>query len=120
VSTYEFLQVHTHESEPDPAPDEAITEYPPMLDQDFKEDEKWGEIPEMESSFDEVGDYEHHIIVQHFEYFPRQDGNLLDDIFDQCVLDVQSTEPLQEIVFYDVHETEIGMLPEGTLPEIIP
>jgi hypothetical protein len=47
MSTYEFLQVHTHELEPDPAPDEAITTNPPILDHDFKEDEKWGQISEI-------------------------------------------------------------------------
>jgi hypothetical protein len=46
MSTYEFLQVHTHELEPDPAPDEAITENPPILDTGFKEEEHWGEIAE--------------------------------------------------------------------------
>jgi hypothetical protein len=55
----------------------------------------------MESSFDEVGDYEHCIIVQNMAYSQRQDGNLFDDIFDQCIFDAQATEPLQEIVFYD-------------------
>jgi hypothetical protein len=102
--------------EPDPAPDEAITEDPPVLDHNFKKDEPGGEIPEMESFFDEVGDYEHCIIVQHLAYFQRQDGNLFDDIFDQCVLDEQITEPLQEIVFYDSQETELGLPPEDSLP----
>jgi hypothetical protein len=32
MSAYEFLQVHTHELEPDPAPDEAITGESPILD----------------------------------------------------------------------------------------
>jgi hypothetical protein len=40
MSAYEHLQVHTHDLEPDPAADEAITENPPILDHDFKEDEK--------------------------------------------------------------------------------
>jgi hypothetical protein len=39
ISTNEFLQVHTHELEPDPAPDEAITENPTNPRHDFKEDE---------------------------------------------------------------------------------
>jgi hypothetical protein len=59
MSAYEFLQVHTHELEPSHASFEAITGDPPILDHDFKEDEQCGEIVEMESSFDEVGDYEH-------------------------------------------------------------
>jgi hypothetical protein len=41
MSAYEFLQVHTHELEPDPAPDEAITESQPILSHDFKDDEQW-------------------------------------------------------------------------------
>jgi hypothetical protein len=114
MSTYEFLQVHTHELEPDPAPDEAITENPPILDTGFKEEEHWGEIAEMESSFDDVGDYEHCIIVQHLVYSQRHDGNVFDDIFEQCVVDTQTTEPLQEIVFYDAHETELGLPPEDS------
>jgi hypothetical protein len=30
MSAYEFLQVHTHELEPDPTPNEAINEDPPV------------------------------------------------------------------------------------------
>jgi hypothetical protein len=74
----------------------------------------------MESSFYEVGDYEHHIIVHHLTYFQLQEGNLFVDIFDQCVVDAQTTEPIQEIVFYDAHEPELGMPPESTLPEATP
>jgi hypothetical protein len=115
MTTNEFLQVHTHEFKPYPAPDEAITETPPILDHDFKEDEQWGDISEMESSFDEVGYYEHCIIVQHLVYSQRQDGNLFDGIFDQCIFDAQTSEPLQEIVFYEADETEIGLPPEDSL-----
>jgi hypothetical protein len=62
---------------------------PSGLDHDFKEDKQWGEIPEMESSLDNVGDYKHHGIVQHLAYFQRQDGSLFDDNLDQCVFDAQ-------------------------------
>jgi hypothetical protein len=31
---------------------------PFVLDQDFKQDEQWGDIPDLESSFDEFGDYD--------------------------------------------------------------
>jgi hypothetical protein len=41
MSGNEFLQVHTHELEPDPAPDEAITENPPILDHYIEEDEQF-------------------------------------------------------------------------------
>jgi hypothetical protein len=63
-----------------------------VLDHDVKEDEQWGEIPEMEPSFDEVGDYKHSIIAQHLGYFQCQDGKLLDDIFDRYVFDAQTTK----------------------------
>jgi hypothetical protein len=33
MSAYELLQVHTHELEPDPVPNEAITEDPSILNQ---------------------------------------------------------------------------------------
>jgi hypothetical protein len=81
--------------EPDPSPDEAIIEEPSILNHDLLEDKQWGEVLEPESSFDGVGEYENHIIVQHLAYFQCQDGNLFDDILDQCVFDAQTTEPLQ-------------------------
>jgi hypothetical protein len=40
---------------------------PSVLDHDFKEDEQWGVVPEIESSFDEFGDYKHCVIAQHLE-----------------------------------------------------
>jgi hypothetical protein len=43
---------------------------PSVLDQNCKEDEQWGEVPEMESSYDEFGDSKHRVVVQHLEYFP--------------------------------------------------
>jgi hypothetical protein len=36
MSIYEFLQVHTHELKPDPAPDEAITANSFILNHDLK------------------------------------------------------------------------------------
>jgi hypothetical protein len=74
---------------------------PSVLDHDFKEDDNWGEGPEMESSFDNVGDYKHSVIVQHLEYFQRQDGDLLDDVIDQCVLDSQVSQGNPEPTFFD-------------------
>jgi hypothetical protein len=35
---------------------------PSVLDHDFKEDEQWGAVPEVESSFDEFSDYKHSVI----------------------------------------------------------
>jgi hypothetical protein len=90
-----------------------------VLDHDFKEDEQWGEVPEMDSSFDEVGDYKHRVIVQHLAYFHRQDGNLIDDVIDQCVLDAQTSQVPHEPVFYDAHETELA-IPEGIPPAPTP
>jgi hypothetical protein len=80
---------------------------PSVLDVDFKEDEHWGEVPELDSSFDEFGDYKQHVIVQHLAYFQRQDGDLIDDVIDQCVLDAQTSQVPNEPVFYDAHETDL-------------
>jgi hypothetical protein len=43
-----------------------------------------GEVPKLDSSFDEFGDYKHRVIVQHLAYFQRQDSDLIDDVIDQC------------------------------------
>jgi hypothetical protein len=48
ITAYELLQVHTHELEPDPAPDEAFIEEPSILNHDLLEDKKWGVVPELE------------------------------------------------------------------------
>jgi hypothetical protein len=55
---------------------------PSVLYHEFKEDEQWGEVPDINTSFDEVGDYRHQVIVQNLAYFQRQDGDLLDDVID--------------------------------------
>jgi hypothetical protein len=86
---------------------------PSVLDHDFKEDEQWGDVPELDSSFDEFGVYKHRLIFQHLEYFQPQDGDLIDDGIDQCVLEAQTSQVLHEPVFYDEHETEFD-IPEGT------
>jgi hypothetical protein len=92
---------------------------PSVLDHDFKEDEQWGEGPELDSSFDEFGDYKHHMIVQHLAYFQRQDGDLIDDFIDQCVLDAHTSQVPHEPVFCDAHETELA-IPEYTPHEPTP
>jgi hypothetical protein len=46
----------------------------------------------MEPSFDEFGDYNHRVIVPHLAYFQRQEGELLEDVIDQCVLDAQNSQ----------------------------
>jgi hypothetical protein len=82
---------------------------PSVLDHDFNEDDQWGEVPEMESSFDNVGDYKHHVIIQHLEYSQSQDGDFIDDVITQCVSDAQASP-------YDAHATEIGLPPEDSRP----
>jgi hypothetical protein len=70
----------------------------------------------LDSSFDEVGDYKHGVIVQYLAYFHCQDGDLIDNAIDQCVLDAQTSQVLHEPLFNDVHETELA-IPEGIPPE---
>jgi hypothetical protein len=83
------------------------------------DNEQWGEVPELDSSFDEVGDYKHRVIVQHLAYFHRQDVNLIDDVIDLCVLDAQTPHVPHEPVFYDALETELAIL-EGIPPAPAP
>jgi hypothetical protein len=52
------------------------------------------------------------VIVQHLAYFHRQDGDLIDDVIDKCVLDAQTSQVLNESAIYDAHETELA-IPEG-------
>jgi hypothetical protein len=42
---------------------------PSVLDHEFKEDEHWGDTPPIPSSFNDVGDYKHRIVLQHQSYF---------------------------------------------------
>jgi hypothetical protein len=42
---------------------------PSVLDNEFKEVEKWGDTPTIPSSFDDVGDYKHRLTLQHQSYF---------------------------------------------------
>jgi hypothetical protein len=53
---------------------------PSGLDNEFKEDGKWGDAPTIPRSFDDVGDYKHCVALQHQSYFQHQDGNSIDDI----------------------------------------
>jgi hypothetical protein len=73
----------------------------------------------LDLSFDECGDYKHCEIFQHLAYFHRQDGDLIDDVIDQCVLHAQTSQGLHEPVFYDAHETERA-IPEGIPPAPTP
>jgi hypothetical protein len=65
----------------------------------MKEDEQWGDVPELESSFDEFGNYKHWVIVLYLKYFQRQDCDILDDVIDQCVRDVQTSQVTHEPLF---------------------
>jgi hypothetical protein len=55
----------------------------------------------------------------HISTLHRQDGDLIDDVIDQCVLDAQTSQVLHDPVFYDAHETELAIL-EGIPPAPIP
>jgi hypothetical protein len=61
-------------------------EWDPSVDQEFKEDEQWGDTPSIPSSFDDVGDYKNRVALQHQSYFQRQDGDSIDDIINQWSL----------------------------------
>jgi hypothetical protein len=85
---------------------------PSVLDYDMKEDEQWGEFPELKSSFDEFGDYKHQAIIQHLEYSKSRDGEFIDDVITQCVPDAQASPSHHgpdNPNIYDAHETEISM-----------
>jgi hypothetical protein len=73
----------------------------------------------LDSSFDEFGDYKHREIFQHLAYFHRQDGDLIEDVTDQCVLDAQTSQVPHEPVFYDAYETELAIT-EGIPPTPTP
>jgi hypothetical protein len=103
---------HEWDNLPHVIPTSELEWDPSVLDHNFKEDEQWGEVPGLDSSFDDYGDYKHRVVVQHLAYFHRQDGDLLDDVLDQSVLDAQTSQVLHEPVFYDAHETEIA-IPKG-------
>jgi hypothetical protein len=51
----------------------------------------------------------------HIAYFHCQDGNLSDEVIDQCVRDAQVSQVTNEPIFYDAHESELAM-PEDSLP----
>jgi hypothetical protein len=82
---------------------------PSVLYHEFKQEEQLGEVPTIDSFFDEVGDYKHQIIVQHMAYFQRQDGDLLDDVIDLCVFASQTSQTIDEPVLYDACETELEL-----------
>jgi hypothetical protein len=97
---------------------------PSILDHDFPDDEQWGDVPDPDTPFDAFGDYKHRVIVQHLSYFQRHDGDLLDDIIDQCVFNAQTSGDLvdpnmEEPTFYDAHETELAEPPDEA-PSILP
>jgi hypothetical protein len=83
---------------------------PSVLDHEFKEDEQWGDLSTIPSSFNEVGEYKHRVALQHHSHFQRQDGNSTDDIIDQCIFVTHSSPSTYEFdntLFYDTYDTEI-------------
>jgi hypothetical protein len=92
---------------------------PSVLDHDFKEDEQWGDTPTIPSSFDDVGDYKHHVSLQNQSYFQCQDGNSIDIVTDQCVfitLSVPSVYEFDDTIFYDAYDIEILDAPKSLQP----
>jgi hypothetical protein len=67
---------------------------PSVLDHTFTDRGEWGDesgndlLPN--HHYDEFGDYRQRVLVNHLAYFERQDGTLLDDVIDQCILDAQT------------------------------
>ena len=119
MPTYDPLQVHTHELEPDPASGGAIDQTSSILKHDFKEDEQGGEVHELGSSFDKIGDYKHLINVQNLQYVQCPDDELNDDIIDPCVLDPQTSQGPHDPdnhKLYDAKDKENGLPPEDSLP----
>jgi hypothetical protein len=88
------------------------------------EDEQCGEAPELESLFDEIGDYKNRVvIVQHLAYLQRQDSYILDDVIDHCDLDAQVSQrhhAPDKPTFYDAHQTELDVPPKDSLPGLTP
>ena len=89
---------------------------PSVLDHEFHADDQWGDVPGIDTPFDDVGDYQHRVIVQHLSYFQRHTGDHLDDIIDQCVFDAQTSSDMVEPQFYDAHETEVDDINDDTDP----
>jgi hypothetical protein len=83
---------------------------PSVLNHEFKEDEQWGDPSTIASSFNEVGEYNHHVALQHHSYFQCQDGNSTDDVIDQCIFVTHSSPSTYEFdntLFYDTYEMGI-------------
>ena len=89
---------------------------PSVLDHEFHADDQWGDVPGIDTPFDDVGDYQHRVIVQHLSYFERHNGDQLDDIIDQCVFAAQTSSNMPEPQFYDAHEIEVDETPGDILP----
>ena len=91
---------------------------PSVLDHDPLEHENWADaICDLEADpttnlFDEFGDYRKRIIVQHAQYFVRQDGTDLQDVMDQCIYHAHATQS-SESIFYDAfeHLTDLPHIP---------
>jgi hypothetical protein len=49
---------------------------PSVLDHDFKPHLQWGAIPVIDDRFDQFGDYNHRVVVQHLSYFQRHSSTV--------------------------------------------
>lgn len=82
---------------------------PSVLDHNPEDDEQWADaLDTLEADpttnlFDEFGNYRKRVIIQHSEYFQRQDGDDMEDIIDQCVYHA-SISAGSDPIFYDAHE----------------
>jgi hypothetical protein len=93
---------------------------PSVLDHDFQADDQWGVVPEIDDRFNQFGDYNHRVVVQHLSYFQRNDGDQLDDVIDQCILAAQAPFEFEEPQFYDAHQTEIEFSHDADNPPDAP
>jgi hypothetical protein len=62
-----------------------------IFDHYFKAYWQWGAVSAIVDRFDQFGDYNHLVVVQHLSYFQRHDGHQLDDVIDQCIFAAQNS-----------------------------
>jgi hypothetical protein len=95
---------------------------PSVLDHTFEDNTAWGDINEAgndlhpNTRFDEFGNYRKRVLVNHLDYFKRQDGTLLEDVIDQCVFAAQTNDPLQ-CHTADIEDPSVATLDEDDVPK---
>ena len=85
---------------------------PSVLDHEHENEQWFDTVTEVEydptvNLFDEFGNYRRRVIVQHAEYFGRQDGDEIEDIIDQCVHHAHSAPFeafMHSVTFYDAQD----------------